>query len=172
MNEAMNKLSKISWFVGIIVKILMILIALAIAAVIILAIVAAVNIDLVMENVSSITSSGQVVIMAVCAIAILLFMLLILYYIDHFFKDIREKNTPFTEGSVKDLKILAILTLLFVIAQTVIGAVLVYSIDIPDGIPMTIGFNPVSLFVAGIIYVLYLVFKYGVELQKESDETL
>ncbi|AIZ56689.1 hypothetical protein Mpt1_c08100 [Candidatus Methanoplasma termitum] len=172
MSDTLDKLNKISWFVGIVVKILMALIVCAIVVVIALAIVAAVNIDFVLDNVSGLTSGSQVAILAVCVIVILILMFVILYYIDHFFMNIRKNNTPFNEASVKDLKILAILTLKLTIAQAVIGAVLAGTIFASQDLPSVIGFNPLSLFIAGVIYVLYLVFKYGVDLQKEADETL
>jgi len=170
MDGPLEKLNKISWWVELIVKIAMVLLALAIFAVCVMMAVAAFDPDLLLNNIPELNTVGEVMVFGAMLIMMIILALVILYYIHHLFMSIRRNNTPFTDESVKDLKTIAILMLVCAIVTPIVSGAVVYALDI--GTAARIDFNPFTLFVAFMVYVLSLVFSYGTALQKESDELL
>lgn len=90
-------------------------------------------------------------------------------------KSIEKKYTPFNGGNVKKLKILSVLLMMFEPVQFI-------SLKINDAIrPIIVNGQRISFFttlggmifsVGLLVFCLALIFEYGIELQKESDETL
>ncbi|MDR2698269.1 MAG: DUF2975 domain-containing protein [Candidatus Methanoplasma sp.] len=170
MGSDLDKLNTISWWVGVIAKIAMVLFVCAIAAICVLMVVAAFNPDLLLDNIPELNTKGEIVLLGAMIITVVAFVIVILYYVNHLFMGIRKNNTPFTDESVKDLKTIAILVLVCAIVAPILSGVAEYVFDV--GAEGAISFSPLTLFVAFVFYVLSLVFSYGAALQKESDETL
>lgn len=78
--------------------------------------------------------------------------------------------SPFTEGVVKKMKFFAIAILAASIATSIANSLI--SLILTAGHAYTFNFNFGSIITAVIIFVLAVVFRYGAQLQKESDETL
>ena len=128
-----------------------------------------VDADLIMENMKpAAISVGQLRALALIAAAACLFGLVIMYHINRIFMNIHRNNTPFTEDNVRDLRVIALLVLVVTIVLPIMSEASAYA----AGEAAVIGFNPFTLLMAFIIYILSLIFSYGTELQRESDETL
>jgi hypothetical protein len=89
---------------------------------------------------------------------------LVFYYLYELTKSIGDGSSPFTSANVWHLKKMAILLFVGWIAVTSAGLVL----SVLWSVPIT-GISGDALLMAGIIYVISLVFEYGVRLQEESD---
>ncbi len=88
-----------------------------------------------------------------------------LFYVLYLFtKSVGDNNSPFTSGNVRLLKMMAAILLTGWVVALVVILVLssVLSVTIP-------GINGDALLMAGIVYVISLVFEYGVRLQEDSD---
>ena len=88
----------------------------------------------------------------------------VFYYLYELTKSIGDGSSPFTSANVWHLKKMAILLFVGWIAVTSAGMAL----SVIWSVPIT-GINGDALLMAGIIYVISLVFEYGVRLQEESD---
>jgi len=173
MSETLNRLNKISEIAGFIAKIGMVLLAIGIAVAIIMICVVGLNPDLltdISEFTESTVTNNQVLMLCLTVIIGAAFGIVLLYYLDRFFANIHENNTPFTDENVKYLRTIAILLLIFTFVVPAISMLLAYALD--AGSDLIIQFNFVSLFAAFIVYFLSLIFKHGTALQKESDEML
>jgi len=86
------------------------------------------------------------------------------YYLMKLTKSIGHESSPFTSANVRLLKLMAVILLIgwvFAMAVEVIITAL-WELE-------STGLNVDALVMAGIIYVISLVFEYGVRLQEESD---
>jgi hypothetical protein len=94
----------------------------------------------------------------------------IVYMMYRLFSVIGDNGTPFTESAVKILRSEAIL----ILAQSVLLPLFDYALTaaVNPGGSATMSFNVISLFIAVAVYIIAVIFDYGTELQKESDETL
>jgi hypothetical protein len=90
--------------------------------------------------------------------------ILLFYYLYQLTKSLGSENSPFISENVWLLKKMAILLLTGWTLVTVAG----FIISVLWSLPIT-GINGDALLMAGIIYVISLVFEYGVRLQEESD---
>ena len=90
--------------------------------------------------------------------------IILFYYLYQLTKSLGSERSPFISENVWLLKKMAILLLVGWILVTVAGSVLA----VLWSLPIT-GINGDALLMAGIIYVISLVFEYGVRLQEESD---
>ena len=81
-----------------------------------------------------------------------IFTIIICDRIGKVFKDSKEAETPFCDANVRNIEIIS-------------GFAWVYTLFIE-------GFAGYALVVATLISVIYYIFKYGCELQEQSDETL
>jgi len=91
-----------------------------------------------------------------------------LYFIYRLFEAIYQAKTPFTLAAVKNLNIIGIVSLAQSIGVSLFMSILIgvtHAALSTSGWGMSVGF---ALF----IFLLSLVFRYGVSLQKESDTTL
>lgn len=91
------------------------------------------------------------------------------FYFRLLMKELSVALSPFTDGVIKRMKRFAIVLLVCAgvssICKMVVGAILTMG-----HVAFSIDFGPVIT--ALIIFVLVVVFRYGAQLQKESDETL
>lgn len=78
--------------------------------------------------------------------------------------------SPFTEGVVKKMRYFAIALLAASIATSLANAIIGAVLTAGHGFSFSLRFG--SIITAVIIFVLATVFRYGAQLQKESDETL
>jgi hypothetical protein len=170
MHETLNKLNKLSLWGGLLTKIAMILLILGAVFLLILMVVTALNPDVLIDILDNEMAKDDILVVCAAGLAVLAIGLLILYCLDRILDNIREAGTPFTDENVKGLRRIAVLVLIAAIAVPVIGFILVKITD--AGSNVMIEFNPFLLFVAVLVYFVSLIFKYGVALQKESDETL
>jgi hypothetical protein len=127
--------------------------------------------DLLVRNIEDLPTIAQLQALAVNATAMAFAGLLILYYINHLFTNIHKNNALFTDGNVRDLKIIAILIFVSAIVLTAVTVLTLFFIENTENI--VVGFNPmIMLATAFVVYIVSLIFGYGTELQRESDETL
>ncbi|EAF0350772.1 TPA: DUF2975 domain-containing protein [Listeria monocytogenes] len=85
------------------------------------------------------------------------------------FKDLAANFTPFNDITVSRLRRIAVLMIIYALVPQIIYSIL-HTVLIP-GYSINLGLN-MSFFFALIFYCLTEIFRYGVSLQKESDETL
>ena len=90
--------------------------------------------------------------------------IILFYYLYQLTKSLGSENSPFISKNVWLLKKMAILLFGGWTLVTVAGL----TISVLWSLPIT-GINGDALLMAGIIYVISLVFEYGVRLQEESD---
>ena len=90
--------------------------------------------------------------------------IIMFYYLYQLTKSLGSENSPFISENVWLLKKMAILLFAGWTLVTVAGLI----ISVLWSLPIT-GINGDALLMAGIIYVISLVFEYGVRLQEESD---
>ena len=91
-----------------------------------------------------------------------------LYFVHRLFETIYQAKTPFTAAAVKNLNVIGIVSLAQSIGVSLFMSILVGATHVAistSGWGMSVGF---ALF----IFLLSLVFRYGVSLQEESDTTL
>jgi hypothetical protein len=95
----------------------------------------------------------------------------LLYFVTHLFRNIYEEGTPFTDKNVKCLVNIGIVSL---IQSLGVGAVMgiVYDVTGTEALFHNVFTNGPGFIIALFVFALSLVFKYGVELQKEADATL
>jgi len=151
MNDALEKLNKVSRWMGYGAIVIMAIAVIIMVTFVGLAIAVAVNPDLFTPYFNDETVTTGMM-LAACGAGIIggALIFIAFYYVHRFSANACKNNTPFTNDNVRYLRIIAILT--------VVCAV--------------ITLNPFMLLVSFLIYFVSLVFKYGTELQKESDETL
>ncbi len=169
MSETLNRLNKLSLYVGIVAKVLMALIGLLLIVMVITAIYFALDPDMVSELFTDL-SYGQVQSMAVTIIAICVGGFSILFFVNRLFVTIHKNHTPFLEENVRNLNIIAVLVVVMALAVPALEILLAYALKIES--VLAVNFNVTMLFMAFLVYLVSLVFRYGVILQKESDETL
>lgn len=92
------------------------------------------------------------------------------YFLAKLFGNIKNEGTPFTDANVKLLMAVGITCLVEAFGVSLILSVLVHATNTAA----VFNFNSdiPNLFIALLVFALALVFKYGVELQKEADTTL
>ncbi|MCL2712648.1 MAG: DUF2975 domain-containing protein [Methanomassiliicoccaceae archaeon] len=181
MSETLNRLTTISKYGGIGANVLMILMIIAAVAAVIALAAVAVNADLIIDLVERYGGVWDLPIskdrlapvaaaLIPCVIIILSLIIAILYFVARLLTNIHENNTPFTDENADTLVKIAILTLICTIVIPILDFAIQRMID--SGYYQSYGFGLFPLFVAGLLYLLSLVFKHGAELQKEADETL
>ncbi len=91
------------------------------------------------------------------------------YLLDRIMKTVKGGDSPFTEDNARTLKLMAFISVVCaaaVLAEQAVGIAALspsdYSVSLPTG----------QVGGAIVLYVLALIFGYGAQLQKESDETL
>ena len=169
MEETKRKLRTICTVGSVISALFIVALAIALVACVIIAILAPDIIDNFtgIEVVGDVTA-GEIRTLAVVLIVNLIvtgFMFILLY---RMFQNMRAYS-PFTDENVKTMKLLAIVLLIFGVLAPVMNMVansIMTNISIPEWVGMEVIVGAV------IFYCLSLIFQYGTELQKESDQTL
>ena len=158
---------------GVITKIIMALLIIAVIAAVAILVVVTADIGSIVERMAAETAITKEEVQAATlnAVAVGLGALAILYFVNRLFTNVHKNNALFTDDNVRDLRLIA---LMLVIAAAVFTAVtaltMVFLLDTTD---VVVGFSPLSmLLTAFIVYIISLIFSYGTELQKQSDETL
>lgn len=107
----------------------------------------------------------------------LMFLLTAVFYGRRIFKGLKKCTTPFTEVISKNMLKLSAVILGYSIIPTIVGKIYITLIGL-SGIENTgvkFGYPNISVttaIIALVLFVLSLVFSYGVSLQKQADETL
>lgn len=98
------------------------------------------------------------------------FFIAILISANRIFRNISHEYSPFTQKTVKGMRRIAILLLIDSIVAPQVDFAIKKSISLATGTLHNFGNELIIL--AIILYCFSLIFKYGVELQQQSDETL
>jgi len=173
LSESLNRLHRISGYASVAAKVIMVfLLIVIIGAVVMLAMVSAGSFDFIVEELAEeAVTKGQIQAAALNAIAAAAAGSVILYFIDRLFTNIHKRNALFTDENVRDLRMIAFLLAAAAIVITTVSVLTIYFLL--DTTDIVVGFNPlIMLMTAFIVYIVSLIFSYGTELQKQSDETL
>jgi len=171
MNETLDKLNKICGLARVTAKICIAFLIIGIFASIVMIGVVALYPDFltdVFETGGTTVTNG--LILATCVTAIFggALGIVVLHYLDCLFTNIRDSNTPFTNKSVKYLETIARLLVIFTISVPAVSAIAAFAFSTD----VVMEFSISALLVAGLVYVLSLIFKHGTSLQNESDAIL
>lgn len=98
------------------------------------------------------------------------FLIAILISTNRIFKNISCEYTPFTQKTAKGMRRIAILLLIDSIVAPQVDSAIQKSISITTG--ALDNFSDELIILAIVLYCFSLIFQYGVELQRQSDETL
>ena len=93
-----------------------------------------------------------------------------LFFFKALMNELRSCDSPFCEGVVQKMRNFAIALLPCAVVSSVGDSIFKSFIGSEYGFSLSINLAPVVT--AGIIFILIMIFNYGVALQKESDETL
>ena len=92
-----------------------------------------------------------------------------LYMVKALMKSLKKCETPFAEDVIKNMTRFATSLVCVVILHMILGGVLS---SVRSGSKFELSIDLGSILLVAVIYVLITVFKYGAQLQHESDETL
>jgi len=169
MEETKKKLQTICTIGSVISALFIVALAIALIACVIIAIVAPDIIDnFTGVDVVGDVTAGEIRILAVVLIVNLIITGIMFILLYRLFQNIRA-SSPFTDENVKTMKFLALILFVFGILaplMNVIANSLMDNVSIPEWVGMEVIIGAV------IFYCLSLIFQYGTELQKESDQTL
>lgn len=113
-------------------------------------------------------ASQPLILMFILALINIIVLTIIIYFVYLIFRGIEKTYTPFHEKNTSRIKIIAGMTIILSIIGSFSDAVVdYYTIG-----QLTWKLNIEGIVIGIIIYFIALVFHYGCELQKESDETL
>ena len=168
----LEKLQRISGHVSVLILIIMVLMALAIVISLILLVLCYIDGSWFSEVMSLLEEEALAGFEASMVVGVIdsLFVLAMLWLMYKMFSDIKSSYTPFKNENVTRLKHVAYILLVYSIALPIIGAIAEELSG--DPLLVVIEFNFVLVAVAVLFYCMSLVFAYGTNLQKESDETL
>ena len=138
----------------------MVLVALLLLGVSVLLAMALTDPSMTVEN----YSHDKTVFMLVTVLINQVFSILIFFLLYKLTRSLGTEATPFTSDNVRLLKQMAVLFFAGWVLVLAIEAILAYVLSIPIE-----GVSADALVMAGVIYVISLVFEYGVRLQEESD---
>lgn len=168
MDATLERLSTLSRYVSIALKVIMIFFMLIVAATTVLAVMTATDAT-ILADIPDYNKSDMFTI-SVTAVVSGIFAVALLFILNRLFSNIHRMHSPFTDDNARNLKIIAFLVLLMGIVVPVfeVLASMVYSSGQAPPMDINVG----MIFMAFLVYLVSLVFKYGAALQKESDETL
>ena len=92
-----------------------------------------------------------------------------LYMVKALMKSLKKCETPFAEDVIKNMTRFATSLVCVVILHMILGGVLS---SVRSGSKFELSIDLGSILLVAVIYILIIVFKYGAQLQHESDETL
>jgi len=169
MEETKKKLRTICTVGSVISALFVVALAIALIACFIIAILAPDIIDnFTGVDVVGDVTSGEIRILAVVLIVNILITGFMFILLHGMFQNIRSSG-PFTDENVRTMKLLALVLFVFGILAPIMNVIangLMDNVSIPEWVGMEV------IVGAAIFYCLSLIFQYGTELQKESDQTL
>ena len=107
---------------------------------------------------------GDIVIGLVCSVLLVITLIIL----DKIVKGISIGESPFTYQNADILRLIAIISLITFILSVILRAIFVTTMD--EGSMTDVSLD--SLITAAVIYVVSLIFRYGAQLQIQSDETV
>lgn len=113
-------------------------------------------------------TAKSLLVMFSCMIIDSALITIIIYFVFSIFRDIGRGSTPFSRKNTTRIKQIAIVTIVI----SLIGGFSDALVDYYTIGELTWNVNFVGLLIGVVIYCLALIFHYGCELQKLSDETL
>ena len=111
-------------------------------------------------------SKGKLLLSLVSTVLFLLSVVIVLYMV----KALKECDTPFAETVITAMKRFAYALIPAVVLSAVTEGL--WSMFISGGNGIELSLNLGGLLLIAVIFILVMVFTYGAELQRESDETL
>ncbi|MDR1691078.1 MAG: DUF2975 domain-containing protein [Candidatus Methanoplasma sp.] len=162
MNEPSTELKKLSWIVGLVAKIMMI------ASIAFIAYLLILLANVILHPVLVVNGSILTADICITNLAMWLLLFAIMYCLNRLFTNICKSGLPFTKENADYLSIIAVLIVVYALGLPLLAWVAALTFANSGHVY----FDLFLLFIAFLVYVISLVFKYGTVLQKESDETL
>jgi hypothetical protein len=155
MNTSAEKIHKIGRWGSALSIFLMFLASIIVVVLVALCICVALDADFLSKYILEVTEEYNITRFMICAfllIGALLSSALIaaLYFANKIFKDMKTSHTPFKAEYIRNMKIISVI--IFISGLIILNVTLIV--------------------VAVLLYCFSLAFEYGLELQRESDETL
>lgn len=169
MSDTLDRLNKLSRYVCIGVKLLMILLGFIIVTVAITLGAVLWNPDWLIQVYPDM-AYGDAIVMLSSIILLTIVGFFAFFLVHRLFKNIYTNHTPFLDENVRDLRNISII----VLVGAIISPIVVFAVATMNDVTFdpTVEINFGLFLMAFLVYLLSLVFKYGTALQKESDETL
>lgn len=136
------------------------LVAFILFAMVILGVFLILNPDITIEGLGR----NELLLLVVMTIINQIISILLFYYLFRLTRSMGDENSPFTAANVKLLKYMALILLIGWVFGMAVGVIVTAMLSIEFT-----GLNADALVMAGVIYVVSLVFEYGVRLQEDSD---
>ncbi len=114
-------------------------------------------------------SMKKITIFLAATFVYLLIVTIALFMVKSLMKSLKTAETPFTPEIIKKMTTFANTLIAVVLARTIHGG---FVSLLTSGKEFNLSFDLSSILLVAVIYLLIFVFKYGAELQKESDETV
>lgn len=114
--------------------------------------------------------SGDLVPMILLALVNVAGILVCLFFFKALMRELSITESPFTDSVVLRLRNFAISLLPAAVVSSVSETLITHLFSINRSLSMSLNLGPVVF--AAVVYVLVMIFRYGVQLQQESDETL
>ena len=115
-------------------------------------------------------SKGKLLLSLVSTVLFLLSVVIVLYMVKALMKALKECDTPFAETVITAMKRFAYALIPAVVLSAVTEGLWSMFISGSNGIELSLNLG--GLLLIAVIFILVMVFTYGAELQRESDETL
>lgn len=104
------------------------------------------------------------------ALVVIITIIVCAFFFKSLMKELSVAESPFTDGIIAKMRNFAIAILAASIVSSICKAIITGIFSMGHGFAFSFDFG--SIITAAIIFVLATVFRYGAQLQKESDETL
>ncbi len=114
-------------------------------------------------------SMKRIIIALILAFIFLVAVTVSLYMVKALMKSLKECETPFSDEVIKKMSHFATSLVCVVVLNTIFGG---FWSTLTAGLKYRLSINLESILLVAVIYILITVFKYGAQLQRESDETL
>jgi len=115
-------------------------------------------------------SKGKLLLSLVSSVLFLLSVVIALYMVKALMKALKECDTPFADNVIASMKRFAYSLIPAVVLSAITEGL--WSMFISGGNGIELSLNLGGLLLIAMLFILVMVFTYGAELQRESDETL
>ena len=112
--------------------------------------------------------SGDAIPFLLLALVDIAGIIVCLFFFKSLMSEFRQCDSPFSDGVVRKMRNFAISLLPAAVASSVSDTIFTYYFSVNHSLSMSLNLAPVVA--ALVIFVLVMIFNYGVALQKESDE--